>query len=251
MIMEMLLIIDTYKSAKFMSQVTQTFLKCRRFPKKVPANKMQWAIPQEFWDYKQKYHNPFFDVKESFIETHFYLGDLQEGDLELFLGEEYLNSGAFSVCKDLEKFFESYPEHHKAAIDFKNLNGLMTISDLIQYVEKNFGNPDATNEQDIWTFIFNSSTIQNFFLFFKMSNIAVKEHVDRIIRIKKKLLRMPILDEISLSGRSDGRIISSDDEPGLLHPRDSALLSIIGLFVGVVIHRSSEDHGEGLFVKRY
>lgn len=210
----------------------------------------KFELPQEYWTLHRELFKPFHDDKQQFVHLHLHEGDLHTDDFDLFLGEEFLYAAFLSTSRSLLCFLSSYPKELEKSKAFLAATGIRTISDLLKHVEECFGDPEGQDDRLRWQAIFNLKEMQDIMASFALSEVPVEEHVDRLMKIKRKLRRMPYLDEQSQSGLAKGRLISVDAIPGTLNPRDTALLGIIGLFVGVVVHGAGEEESELMFLKK-
>lgn len=188
---------------------------------------------QNLLDWKAKSKWPFQEVEKYWIdEAEGALeGGLQAGDLELFLGEDYCDSEEYSTGLWLYKFIKYHPQ-------YKNHPPLIrtdSVLEMLLCIENRFGR-NEDDEVERWTQILTMSPladlIANFIRFESPANLAT-----RITKIKRKLRRMPHLDSDS---RWENCIVINDSLPGYLHPKDSAVIGVLGMFCGLVVLRDRD-----------
>lgn len=183
--------------------------------------------------------NELFSPEEFFrFIPAFRLRDgIRPGDLELFVGEHWVNTGAFSTSFFLRHFFFENPDEAAKANAYRESRGIKSLSSFISYVEATYG-PSMMNDQDKWTYIFcNTPRLAEYFSSF-LRHESLDSCASRMVKIKQKISRMPDLDATI---EEDGEVLLKDALPGYLHPRDTALIGSLGMLIGVTVTRTSSS----------
>lgn len=163
------------------------------------------------------------------------VGGLQPGDVELFVDEQWVTTDAYSIGLFTSQFLEDNPEEKAKAYAFHKEQGIDRISSLIGYIEKAYGG-DEISDREKWGHIFRDYPRLNKLMTDLITHENIEYSVSRILKIKQKLRRMPDLDV--QRDEESGEIVVDDCLPGLLHPRDAALLGALGLLIGLPVTRS-------------
>lgn len=177
--------------------------------------------------------DPFLMPKEYFtLLTAKGLRDgLQEEDIELFLGEVWADNRAFSTGLFTRRFLIANPEEKARADAFLKAKGIDRLSLLIKYFEDAYY-PSPASDETKWQHILTGVPLLDRHLRAFLSFETTQESLARILKIKRKLDRMPRL-ESSLD--KSGFLMVDDMLPGFFHPRDAALIGVLGMLVGLVV----------------
>lgn len=200
-------------------------------------------LPFEFDEEDGLFKDPAFSPRAFFIaEVAARLqGGLQPGDLELFLGEQWVTTEAYSPGLFTSQYLEDNPEEKVKSDEFLLSQGIDRVSALIGYIERAYGG-DEDSDREKWSHIFRDCPRLNNLMTHLIPHESIEDSVTRILKIKQKLQRMPDLD--TERDEETGELMIDDCLPGYFHPRDAALLGILGLLIGLVVTRSSDSGKE-------
>ena len=156
---------------------------------------------------------------------------LQEGDEELFYGEPWPYVKKRLGYLTPRHFLNWNCERTKEVIADMKDRKIHCVMDLLNYLEEHFGEGEEDPVKR-WLIIFDKLVLVRQALN-EVASEAHEEWALRVMRIRKKIERMPGMDS---SHRPDYLIIDSD-----FHPNDAFLIEALATAIGIVVQPIDEQ----------
>ena len=207
-----------------------------------PPKRTNFTLSLEYWNLAEEEKEAATRAEDAAFFLDFVagglVGGLKEGDLELFTGEPYK-----TVEPDLgrmtEQYLKKHPDFFDQAYAFKDSEEIFVVSDLLKYFEDYYAYGVKGDVEAEWKHILDLPELEEVLTFVDYE--TKPQMVERILRIKRKLERLPRLDERGFG--PDRYNIYVNLMPGHFHPLDKALLAALGMRIGIVVI-SEEDNEE-------
>ena len=157
-------------------------------------------------------------------------------DCELFMGEKYVFYSPKPHAAEINSR-RVHLEKRRESGRIREKLGIWTLFDLLGHLELEHGG-GSKDDVECWTTVFgNLPSLVESLKSIDFEGGHVNAWVSRVVKIKRKLTRMPSLNDMS---DEVDVLFCVDDYPGYLHKHDSTLLEALAYELNILVERSSD-----------